>query len=778
MSSRHAYRRAWHTAWITACALSVGACTDDASEPGVQRAARRAPVQTHHLFSSIGRWHVREAGRQVLAPGALDTLRRSAEDERQAEILVWIHDEPIGNFWGLARAGVDGCHLWQFRPRFPLTAVGAGTAIPEAQLSHDGRIIEQSPNEPLTQNTCRITEDGVRLATATSDVPPGNWKLTYPTRLREVTPHLVELLSPCGAQPTVREKRFALDCRPAVFLPPPFSMERELVLSGPQTLHFACGLDGQAWAGSPRGLSSEPSRSDGVLFELAIRDDAGAEERLWHRFVRPEEAGQFVDVALDLPDRQAWKCTLIVRTHGSPDATTSGRTALHDFAYFTEPYLAPSVHEPRPRNVLLVLIDTLRPDALRCYSSSGVETPTIDRLVAEGTLFENARSSCSWTLPAHASLFTSLFPTQHGVHSVAERMGTHLPTLAGVLRAEGWRTAAFTEGQYVSPTFGLAHGFDRFQQTGIGIEGDPARVLRWVDQSDAPFFVFFHTLQVHTPYDPPEPYRTQLAGGYRGNLPPKLGWQELARFRDSLHGEAPREDDLAYIRNLYHAEIAYTDLVLGELLDGLRARGILDETLVIVTSDHGEELFDHGNFGHGGTLYEEQLRIPLIARLPGVFEPSGRITTPVRLVDIAPTVLDVLDRPVPLVWVGTTLLDQETERSDFAVLQDQHESHPRQKFLTYACVLGMRKWILVPEGDPRPWAESAFFDLRADPRERHNAWTTEAAAEMKVLLDRFLQRHPCLSPFALETPVLGGPEIRGLEALGYLGQGGKSSRRP
>ncbi len=316
--------------------------------------------------------------------------------------------------------------------------------------------------------------------------------------------------------------------------------------------------------------------------------------------------------------------------------------------------------ERRP-NIVLVSIDSLRPDHLGCYGYGRETSPELDRLAAEGVRFESAVSTSSWTLPAHAALFTGLYDSTHGLFDNGLRLAPEHRTLAEELQSAGYHTAGFFGGPYLHPTFGLGDGFDVYRSCMTTVpaelsEEDLRResrapegrshdditgprtadeVERWTSErpADRPYFLFLHLWDVHYDFIPPAPYDRMFDPGYAGALDGRdfMG-------RPEVHpGMAPR--DLEHLLALYDGEIRFTDDVLKRVLDSLRAKGMLENTLVIVTADHGEEFFEHGTKGHQKTLFDEVVKIPLVLHWAGTLEGGRVVSDQVRIVDVMPSVL-------------------------------------------------------------------------------------------------------------------------------------------
>jgi arylsulfatase A-like enzyme len=428
--------------------------------------------------------------------------------------------------------------------------------------------------------------------------------------------------------------------------------------------------------------------------------------------------------------------------------------------------------EPLARNVLLISIDTLRPDRLGCYGADPDTSPHVDALCRESVVFEQAISHAPSTLPAHASMFSSLPPQVQGA-SFSRRapLPEEALTLAEVLSRQGFRTVSFNDGSQVKRIWGLAQGFDLYRST----RGDDAvadarfddrvsDLLGWLDspeeaEDERPFFAFLHSYQVHHPYLPEEDDLAHLetrSGG--GSYDGWLGRRVSVRALKSINrGEVEIDDaDREFIERAYIAEIRSMDRALGRLLDGLRERGVLDDTLVVFTSDHGEELGEHGDWGwHGHTLYDELLRVPLVVRFPDGRWAGERVRRQVRLIDLAPTVADAAGVPAPATWWGTSLRPLleggEIPPLVAVAMVDQKEDRPADAART-----GRWKYYRL-----------RLFDLEHDPGETVNVLLDhpELAAALADHLDG-LRGHGGIG--AGGTVTLDPESASELEALGYL----------
>jgi arylsulfatase A-like enzyme len=299
-------------------------------------------------------------------------------------------------------------------------------------------------------------------------------------------------------------------------------------------------------------------------------------------------------------------------------------------------------------NLIVIAVDTLRPDHLGCYGYSPNTSPSIDALAAEGVLFENAVSQSPWTLPSFATVFTSLYPTQHGATELGKGMRSSFPTLAEVLKASGYATGAVINAPALKPEHRVNRGFDFYDTVPLGdrvADGTTDDVLGWIDGiHNQPFFMFAHYFDPHQPYSPPTPYDKLFDPGCESRIGDSFDLEGFSPVKTEMFKEMKTltPEDWSRIISLYDGEIAFTDREIGRLLKGLEERGLRGQTLVVFLSDHGEEFYEHGGFGHGQSLYDELIKVPLVLSLPGVFPANVRVARQVRLLDVTPTILDVL----------------------------------------------------------------------------------------------------------------------------------------
>ena len=413
----------------------------------------------------------------------------------------------------------------------------------------------------------------------------------------------------------------------------------------------------------------------------------------------------------------------------------------------------PAAPPPTARHLVLVTIDTLRADRLGCYGNASVSTPHLDGLARQGALAEDATVHVPLTRPSHVSIFTGLYPAEHGVRdNVSPALGAEVPLLAEVLQKAGFATAAFVSSIVVSRQSGLARGFETYSDRFL-VEADDARFLDQIQKrGDGPtgeaiawlqghwtgrVFVWLHLYDPHDPYEPPEPYASRYA-------------------------DRP-----------YDGEVAWSDALVGRLDATLERLGMARDTLLIVTSDHGEGLGEHGEEVHGYFLYETTLHVPLLFRGPGV-PADTRLATTVRSVDLFPTVLDLVGVPPP---PGARL----SGRSLAAALRG---APPPSSEPTYAESLtpllhygwsdlralrdGRFKYIQAPRPE--------LYDLKDDPHETRNLIGAEAprAEALRGALARRLEAERSAAPRGAGAAGVPPELLEKLGALGYVGTGGSS----
>lgn len=316
--------------------------------------------------------------------------------------------------------------------------------------------------------------------------------------------------------------------------------------------------------------------------------------------------------------------------------------------------LASCKQSPRP-NIVLILVDTLRADRLGAWGNQRGLTPFMDELASQGTVFQNAYSTTAYTTPAVASLFTSRYPSQHRVLNADSVLGDAEITLAEQLASLGYATAAFTANILIDGQWGFGQGFDHFfsmRLRKMRAYTIRQRVRQWLDtprSGNAPLFLYLHYFDPHGPYEPPAPFRTQL------HIGTDTAAETAAKQKsDLMNWKGLLPEEVALLASLYDAEVAAFDAQLRIQLDELRERGVLDNAIVAITADHGEEFYEHNQMGHGRSLYNELIHIPLLFIVPDTS--AATVREPVSLVDVAPTILALVDQPVPPTFEGRSLV--------------------------------------------------------------------------------------------------------------------------
>lgn len=652
-------------------------------------------------------------------------------------------------------------------PRFPV--VGAPRVAPMAQ-SESRRIEQDRPGAELAElpiGDVLISADGIFLHIGTASAPD-RLALSYrshPTAvLEQLTTIHASKLTPFEARTEDRSTRRCMG------LPTPFRWESTVELPDHPTLDFETTVSGEAMEltqDSVRLLEQEHLR---VRWSVEVRDASGNTRNV-HGSTQSRTPGVRHPFEATRVDLAAWageRVTLIFSAE-SLEASDPEAPSTVPIALLAEPVVRSAGPTESP-NIIVVLIDTLRADRLGCYGWDRAKTPNFDRLAKLGVRYTNTMSASSWTLPSHASLFTSTYPSQHGLHGDAV-LPAELTTVAEQLRDHGYRTAALTEGGYLHGRYGLHRGFEAFERIQGGVHESFPMARRWLTQAEGPYFLFLHTYQTHAPYDPPAEMTEGVVRPYDGPLelpvtPNRPGWLPQPK-----HG--PTADDRRFLRDLYDAEVRTTDAEFGRLFDQLVESGAMENTLLIATSDHGEEFYGHGSWGHGNGLYESLLRVPLIVYWPGHFEGGLVHGHPVHGVDLAPTLARAAGVPLPEFWVGHPL-GSEAPDEDARPMYVPFETYmSKDRGLEgFALRDGNLKAVAYPTEQRRKDEMPAFalFDLEADPLEASPLEGAELEAEWRSRADALLGR---FSPLGTPRGVGDGQtsdEREWLEKLGYIGR--------
>ena len=433
-----------------------------------------------------------------------------------------------------------------------------------------------------------------------------------------------------------------------------------------------------------------------------------------------------------------------------------------------------STHQ-EPHGIILISLDTLRADHLGTYGYQRNTSPTIDAFAKESIVFENAVVQAPNTLPSHMSIMTSLYPHFHGVKS-----NTSLPeegvTLAELLREGGFATAAFTDGGWMRAAFGFSQGFETYDgEEKIGIAKILPKVKKWLDKnSSQPFFLFLHCYDIHSPYDPPPPYDTMFHDTvYTVSFVPSTENLRLAAWNHIRLND----QDLRYAVCLYDGGIRYTDDMLGKFFAYLRNANLYDKTLIIVTSDHGEEFMEHGSFLHWQLYYRPNLHVPLIIHLPASSQKGVRIDDLVQSIDLLPTVLDLAGLPEHSEAQGKSLVPVINAHSNFLyfflrqAVQLFSEDFPLSFSETRSYLMRGRHVSVIGDDYQMIYNKASqalqLFNIHSDPFTQDNVAKNHSDI-VENLLSGYTKFYSTLSTAEAPTLVLDKQTEEQLEALGYI----------
>lgn len=395
---------------------------------------------------------------------------------------------------------------------------------------------------------------------------------------------------------------------------------------------------------------------------------------------------------------------------------------------------APVPPRQGPPNLLLISVDTLRRDHVGCYGYATDTTPHLDALAATGAVFDNALSTSSWTLPAHATMLTGRYPSGHGLVDDDTQLAATVGTVAEALRGGGYHTFATVAHVYVSSEYGLDRGFAAFDDDlleggarnprGASVTERFTKLLREAP-ADQPFFGFVHYFDPHWDYEPPAPFDRRFTdskydGAIDGSLAALLEAQKAGPLSTA---------DLGQLVALYDGEIAYVDAQIGRILDELDDLGQREHTVVVVTADHGEEFGEHANYGHGKTLYGEQIHIPMIVAGSDRLVAGSHRAEMVSLVDLAPTLRDLAALSPDPAADGLSLLGDAEPRTLFA--------ETRRMGIEQQCgQRGFLKAFHLISGDRWAW-----FDLETDPGEQQPKRTDPSGGTLTDALNGYFARY-------------------------------------
>ena len=538
------------------------------------------------------------------------------------------------------------------------------------------------------------------------------------------------------------------------------------------------------------------SRGAGAVFQIRIVDDGKAttvfEEPLQRSMYYEEPQWQERSVLLEGYAGHRVRFSFDTEPVAEIDAPDA------PFAY---PLWAnPIVHgttpggDPNPPNVIIIGLDTLRADRLGCYGYARPTSPNMDAFAQKGILFEQAIASAPWTTPSFASIFTGLHPSRHqaGLFSKGFALNSHFVTLAEQIRATNRLTAAFTEGVCVRSQFGFSQGFDQYsdgvapdkQESGT-VEKTMKDAVAWLDSyGHLPFFLFVHTYECHMPYMAPSTWGLMFATS------------DCADKAEDGVDWAVTEEEKRYVSDLYDGEIAYTDHWVGYLLDELKARQLLENTIVAIFADHGEEFWEHGGTGHVTTLYDEVLHVPMILYIPWEMSVPMRVKEQVAVTDLFATLHDLLGLPLAQGLDSYSLLPLFVPHDDrpyarrfvasemyyyeFDCLDDFNFPFEWLKrsirYPEFKYVISNKPDKLTEDKEPqiKEIPDESLYNLSVDQKEQKNVHVDHAdiTAHLKGDLLEFLGGDTPLQDVSDKVPTdrdnLNLDDMESLQALGYL----------
>ncbi|QDU66209.1 sulfatase [Engelhardtia mirabilis] len=555
----------------------------------------------------------------------------------------------------------------------------------------------------------------------------------------------------------------AEEARDAVLLPPPSTLSFPLTLPPAKTaprLRFHCGMLPDAFE----------APGDGARIVVRFRPDGGE---------LTEVGAVDFDPKQNEKDRGWQSVELDLTAHGgqtgvlsfeSRDAPGSSKDPL-DAVVLGTPRIEPGSGAPDALNVLLIGVDTLRADRVSALGYERPTTPQLERIAREGIRFQKARSQAPWTLPSFASILTSLYPSAHGAgrggHGEWTGIDPGTTSLAELLARAGYETHGIVANGLLSPRYGLDQGFEgyHFSWARESAKDDASLAAEFIDaHRTTPWLLFWHVMDPHLPYaTEPSFWEEFTDADYVGRFSARRSVPTQALHepgRRAFEGPTPAPElsgaDRRFVSDLYDAEIAETDAAIGRVLDALVKSGQWERTIVALVADHGEALGERGYYHHGYTLYDDQVHVPMLLRIPGRDE--GRVVdTAVASIDLMPTVLAALGLERPDYFHGVDLLARDFEEEQSYFIESPTYDSSAQK----AWVLGDFKYFHDPV-----FRTEALFDLAHDPGE-----VTDVAAQHPELvqrarreLERFRWEHLQLGRYHLR--VVGRPGQRLTVSIG------------
>ncbi|GJM22589.1 MAG: hypothetical protein DHS20C15_25040 [Planctomycetota bacterium] len=699
----------------------------------------------------------------------LERVRRDAGDpqhrwtDRRKQLLFWWDAEsarllafgssaPLEVRYGFD-SRPDGVGLRDFELDFVAEAAGAADPSASANTVNDTQPTANAAGTDDTQPTANAagTGDTQSAANAAGTGDTQSAANSVGDNARDVLAHFAS-------------RELSGVTRPALAVMAPSTLQLRVDRLEARALELQLAVPALGLARSGPRLVSDSAASDGVTFavELSALGASEPAQRVWSQHLLPGE--HWVHAEVDLSEWVGRGCVLRLVTEAGP----AGHVAF-DYALWSGLRVRGGVQAaPARPHVIFIDADTLRADRLGLYGAEHDTSPQLDAWAArEAIVFEHARSAADWTLPSTASMLTGLDVGQHGVITHEDRLQAEHLTLAERFADAGYETWGRTDSGFVTPTYGFDKGFevfdagarddDRPRDGSELLEGLAAR------RSERPVFVFFQTYEVHAPFEHDQRFvSTPLPAD--DLLREKPVTEEFVRDVVRRQGRPLDDAQRRYISEIYDAGVARLDAQLGRFLEGLPSALGEQPYLVLITSDHGEELFDRGELGHGHSLHRELLHVPLLLRLPA--GPRGlRRDTPASGLDLVPTLLAAAGLPIPEALSGRVLSSDDAPALPLVAQHgEQGWALEWQGFKLLHGRIGQLR--SAPE-------RSALFDLRADPKELVDRAADDPRRHEALLeqLEAWRAAHAALLQGDLERVTLSAAEREALQELGYLDDG-------
>jgi len=567
----------------------------------------------------------------------------------------------------------------------------------------------------------------------------------------------------------IRTGKIGDEYRDAILAPPATRISFPIEVSKDTFLEFSYGVLSDVYTNPMK------QKGDGALFELYISKGEKT-SLLFSDFIDPKNSPKerrWFDVRLDLSRYAGDKADLVFQTKGSRLAD------LNDERYDYAVWGAPTLYHPRKRadgiNVLLISLDTLRADHLNCYGYKQNSTsPNIDNLAKQGVRFETAVAHNPWTTPSHFSIFTSLTPPFHRwlrSKTSPKRLEDSKICIAQIFEKHNYNTVAFTGGGLISAIYGFNRGFQRYYEN-VDTDAGFTMLMDWLDENHQKlFFAFYHTYECHAPFQRKFFVDKNHDGGRIG---------EYFEYDDNEKIPNPTPEEKRFVIDSYDSGIFYIDGLMGRLIEKLKDLGIFDKTLIVLLSDHGEELFDHNPIvRHGHSLYDELLLVPLIMVYPKDLPPGKIIKEQVRLIDVMPTILDIANLTINSELEGVSLLPLIEGKkglspltfaySESIVYKKEEKRSIRTKDYKYIMrpIDKMKRPKLSPDN-----VIEELYNLKNDSQERVNLASRdkEMSSTFLKVINNFLAKQQLPKQYESQPFLRGLTEEQKerLRALGYI----------